>query len=55
VMRLIRHPARITAHDDTCSKAVVPGPYRPAGKPFVRRPVLVNSQEPGGVDAPPSS
>jgi hypothetical protein len=54
-MALIRHLVRMVAQDDKCSEAVVPGPYRLAGKPFVRRLALVNSQEPGGINASPSS
>jgi hypothetical protein len=49
VMALSCHLARMAAHD------VVPGPYPRGGEPFVRRPALVNSQEPGGLDASPSS
>jgi CRP-like cAMP-binding protein len=55
VMALIRHLSRMAAHDDKCSEAAVLGLYRLAGKAFVRRSALVNSQEPGGVDAAPSS
>jgi cyclic nucleotide-binding protein len=55
LVTLIRQLARMGAHDDKCIEAVALGSYRPLGKPFVRRPELVDSQEPGGVDASPSS